>query len=103
MIIRAKKGKFPLICIIGIPLFSLSLFVIRDVVRSFSDSIYNTIIYAVPFVGLSYLALTLSLAGFVDFIRTRVSRNATLTITDSGINDHLSIYSAGNVLWTEIT
>jgi hypothetical protein len=103
MTIQAKKGKFPLIGLIGFPLFGLLLLPIFDIARNYSDTVYVGVMYMIPFVVSAYWVLVLSLAGLVDFTRAWVNKQATLTITDSGIDDKLSIYSAGNVLWTEIT
>jgi hypothetical protein len=103
MTIQARRRRFPIICLIG-ALFAVFLAVlIIDVIRNFNQNMYNNFLYLLMFTGLLFWALAFSLAAFLDFIRPRLSPSAVLTITDQGIDDNLSIFSAGEILWVDVT
>jgi hypothetical protein len=40
---------------------------------------------------------------FLEFIKTRFNKRAALTISETGVNDNLSIFSCGEIPWRDIS
>lgn len=49
------------------------------------------------------MILALTVIAFLEYLKTRFDNSAVFTISDNGINDNLSIFSVGNISWTDIT
>ena len=103
MTIPTNKKRFPIVFLIGLIVSVLLILLVADTVKHFNDKGYDNSMYLGPFIGLSIWALTLTIFAFLEYIKTMFDKSAVLTITESGINDNLSIFSVGNISWTDIT
>jgi hypothetical protein len=60
---------------------------------------FNRISFAIAFpVLLFYVVIT-----FADFMKTKFDKNAGFEITETGIFDNLSIFSCGEIRWSDIS
>jgi hypothetical protein len=96
IIIPANRKRFPLILVIS---FFLTFGGAYNITREISEGLEK----------ISYLTCAiLLLPGFFfilslfEFLKTRFDKNAVLIISDTGINDNLSIFSCGEIKWTDI-
>ncbi len=48
------------------------------------------------------ILLSYAIISLADFIKTKFDKNALLTISDTGLNDNLSIFSCGKISWDDI-
>ena len=103
MTIPANKKRFPIVFLGGLIVSVLLFILIVDTVKHFNDEGYNNSIYLGAFIGLSVWVLALTIFAFLEYIKTVFDKNAVLTISENGINDNLSIFSVGNISWTDIT
>jgi hypothetical protein len=103
MIISANKKRFPIVFLVGLIVSVLLIILVVDKVKHFNDKGYINSIYLGAFIGLSIWALALTIFAFLEYIKTMFDKSALLTISDNGINDNLSIFSVGNISWTDIT
>lgn len=80
--------------------------VLLPVLRFFKqsgDAGFNNWFYLIMLTGLLIWALVFTGLALTEYIRTMFSRSATLTISKEGIDDNLSIFSAGKIGWSQIT
>ena len=103
MTIPVNKKRFPIVFLIGLIVSVLLIILIVDTVKHFHDKGYDNSIYLGAFIGLSIWILGLTIFAFLEFIKTMFDKSAMLTISDNGINDNLSIFSVGNINWTDIS
>jgi hypothetical protein len=99
MIIPADRKKVPGAMIVGLLLCAFSIY--RVIVDRNETSVYG------PTAVLSYVVLFLFAAFFslrllADYLKTCFDSRATLVINDIGIVDNLSIFSCGELEWSEM-
>jgi hypothetical protein len=97
IIIPSNRKRFPLILVIS---FFLTFGGAYNITREISEGLDEKISY------LTYAILLLPGFFFIislfEFLKTRFDKNASLIISDTGINDNLSIFSCGEIKWTDI-
>ena len=103
MTIPANKKRFPISLLIGLLFSTLFVILIVDRLKKFNDNGYNNSIYLGVLIGLLIWSLVLTIFSFLDYLKTTFNNDAVLTINENGINDNLSIFSVGQINWTEIT
>lgn len=96
-IISANKKRFPIVFIIS---FLLTIGGAYNITKGLNDPAqqlsYWT--YAILLIPLFYCIVS-----FAELVKTRFNKNAALTISETGINDNLSIFSCGKIPWSEIS
>lgn len=101
IIVSIKRNRFPIVFAVS---FLLTILFTLNLINSKTENMYmdglfnwifNSMILLVP---LSYTIISLS-----EYIKTKFDKKASLIIADNGINDNLSIFSCGNISWTEIS
>ena len=103
MTISTNRKRLPIAFILGLLVSTLLILLIVDTIKYFEDQGYNRIILIGTLIGLLFWILIYTILSFLDYTKTTFDKDAALTITDDGINDNLSIFSVGNITWTEIT
>jgi hypothetical protein len=103
MIIPVNKKRFPIVFLAGLTASVLLILLIIDTIKHFNDRGYNNSINLGAFIGIFIWVLTFTIFSFLEYVKTKFDKDAVLTITDNGINDNLSIFSVGNISWSEIT
>ena len=103
MTIPTNKKRFPIAFLIGLTVSSLLILLIINTINHFNDKDYYSGIYLVSYIILSIWILALTIFAFLDYLKTMFDKTAVLTINENGINDNLSIFSVGNISWTDIT
>lgn len=103
MTIPAKRRKIPFTFIIGLVLSGLILLLAVNTINQFEGQGLNRILLIGAFGGMLFWVLTFTTFALLDYLKAMFDKNAVLTITDEGVNDNLSIFSVGNIPWTEIT
>lgn len=97
IIIPSNKKRFPILFVISL-LFTVGG--ARNITRGLSDSPekISYLTYFILIVPLSFCIISL-----LEFMKTRFNTNAALTISETGINDNLSIFSCGKIYWSDIS
>ena len=99
--IPINRTRFPVILMVSI---SLTIILTVNLIYSktenmamhgFFNWIFNSIVLIVP---LFYTIISLT-----EYIKTRFDKSAMLKISDTGLNDNLSIFSCGEISWSEIS
>jgi hypothetical protein len=103
MTIPANKKRIPIVLLCGLIVSVLLIVLIVDTVKHFKDEGYNNSIYLGSLIGLSIYVMPLTIFSFLDYIKPMFDKNAVLTISEKGIKDNLSIFSVGDISWTDIT
>jgi hypothetical protein len=98
IIIPARRSRVPIPFLIGLPAsaFFLYLYITDDKTLPF---FYLRAFYLVLFV----YALTVTIVSLLDYIKTVFDKNARLIISDTTLNDQLSILSCGEIPWDDVT
>jgi hypothetical protein len=103
MIIPASKKRFPIVFLACLTASVLLILLIIDTIKHFNNRGYNNSIYLGAFIGIFFWVLIFTIFSFLEYIKTTFDKNAVLAITDNGITDNLSIFSVGDISWSEIT
>jgi hypothetical protein len=103
MTIPANRKRFPIVFITGLMISVLLILLIVDSIKLYNGDGYNNSLLIGIYIGLSFWIINLTIFSLLDYTKTTFNKNAALTITDNGITDNLSIFSVGNISWTEIT
>ena len=100
IIIPANKNRFPIVLLIFL-LFTILL--VLNLVYTNPESLFMNGLFQYIFNGV-ILAIFLSytILFFIDFVKTKFDKKASLTISDIGLIDNLSIFSCGKVQWNDI-
>jgi hypothetical protein len=103
MIIPANKKRLPIAVFIGFTISVLLMLIIIKTAKHFNDQAYNNTIYIITCIGLLFWVLRFTALAFLYYTKATFDKHAEFKITNDGIIDNLSIFSVGNVSWTEIT
>ncbi len=103
MTIPVNRKRFPIVMLGGLLLSFLFIFFLIDPLKHFNDEGYDNSIYLGVLIGASLTIFAVTILSTLEYLKTLFDKNAALTITDEGINDNLSIFSVGDISWTEIT
>ena len=100
IIIPANKNRFPIVLLIFL-LFTILL--VLNLVYTNPESLFMNGLFQYIFNGI-ILAIFLfyTILFFIDFVKTKFDKKASLTISDIGLIDNLSIFSCGKVQWNDI-
>lgn len=100
MQIPANKNRVPIVVIIGLILIVLLAMAIANVAGS-EDVDAHQRLYL--YTGLLICCLYYTALSFADYWWTLFNPHAILSIGSEGISDNLSLFSCGNIQWSEIT
>lgn len=90
----------PIVLIISFTLTVLLALIVKVSVNSDDDNIRQLLFL---YMGLFASALYYTILSFADHWRTIGTPHAVLYIEKKGINERLSLFSCGEILWSEIT
>jgi hypothetical protein len=98
IVIPVRRSRLPIPFFIGLPasVFFLFLYITDDRSLPF---FYLRAFYLVLF-GYAVVVTVISL---LDYIKTIFDKNARLVLSDTTLDDNLSIFSCGAVPWEEVT
>ena len=103
MTIPANKKRIPIAFLIGLIASILLILLIVDTIKNSYDKAYYNFIYWGTYLGLFIWVFGLTIFAFLDYLKTLIDKDAVLTIAENGVNDNLSIFSVGDINWTDIT
>lgn len=101
MVIPVNKRRFPTLFCICLILSILLAFRIIYSIKHFNE-VYDNRAYIVAYFSLFIYLFIVTIISFLDYMKTVFDKNASLTVTAYGINDNLSIFSVGDINWSEI-
>ena len=101
IIIPANKNRFPIVLLIFL-LFTILL--VLNLIYTNPESLFMNGLFQYIFNGI-ILAIFLfyTILFFIDFVKTKFDKKASLTISDIGLIDNLSIFSCGKIQWNDIS
>ena len=95
--IPSNKKRFPIVFVIS---FLLTVGGAYNITRELHDRTEQLSYW-------TYLVLLFPLfyciVSFLEFMKTRFNKNAALTVSETGVNDNLSIFSCGEIPWSDIS
>jgi len=96
--IPVNRKRFPIVLVwsvVSICAFT-SLLIHPD--YAFGDTILNVLLCSVMIILFSFYTLIT----LIEYIKTLFNKNAVLKISETGIYDNLSIFSCGEIPWSDI-
>ena len=94
--IPANRKRFPKVFAVSFLLTLGEAYIITRALNDEEELSYWT--YAILLITLFYCIVS-----FIEFAKTQFNRDADLQISETGINDNLSIFSCGEIPWSEIS
>jgi hypothetical protein len=98
LVIPANKKRIPVALIIGLIICVLFF-------KFFKNEVgfdFNRPLYFVQVISLMVIVAAFTFIALVEYIKTLFDKKASLTISENGITDNLSIFSCGEISWAEV-
>ena len=96
--IPVNRKRFPVVFVVSTVLILPFISLLIHPEYTDLNIIVSALICGVMIILLSYYAII----SFIDYIKTLFDKNAKLQISETGINDNLSIFSCGEIPWSDI-
>src|SRR4051794_30284302 len=97
IIIPANKKRFPVVFVIS---FLLTAGGVYNITKELNDATEQPSYITYPFLLVPLFYCVIS---FTEFVKTRFNTNAVLIISETGIDDNLSIFSCREIPWVDIS
>ena len=98
-IISPNRSRIPPVLLLGLIFCGLSTYALIKMIRSADFSVDYLFVYLLFFWG---VMLYYSVLAAADYFRTLFDREVSLTISQDGLDERLSLFSCGKLGWSEL-